>query len=137
MEFFYGCTDSFLSIFSKFWSNWKFAESAGKIELFQYFELILRTFYVDLKKVFDSENLSIQLQLIFCCKLTRMNPCSGGLFLIFDIEMSLHRLKQVPKWRYLVEISFIISQQQKLFLIGQINSLKSCFVLCQLLRWTE
>ena len=50
---------------------------------------------------------------------------------------TLYDSKQEPKWRFLVEKNFIISQQQIFFPIGQINGSKSCFVLCQLLKWSE
>ena len=54
-----------------------------------------------------------------------------------NIEMSPDESKQLPKWRYLMEKKFKIFQKQKRFYIGQINSSKSCFVLCQLLSWSE
>ena len=54
-----------------------------------------------------------------------------------NIEMSLDYSKEVPKWRYLVEKKFKIFQKQNIFLIGQINDSKLCFVLCLLLSWSE
>ena len=36
-------------IFAKNWAGYKFAEIAAKMKLFQYFELLSRTFYFDLK----------------------------------------------------------------------------------------
>ena len=44
-----------------------------------------------------------------------------------NIEISLYDSKQAPKWRYLVDIFFETSQQQKFILIGKKISLKSCF----------
>ena len=76
----YQIMDSLLSIFSKYWTTFKFPDIAFKINLFQDFVLISCKFYLDLKKVFNSQNLSNQLQSNVCWRSTTMNPCSGGSF---------------------------------------------------------
>ena len=72
--------DSLYSIFGKYWATYKFPDIAFKINIFQEFILISCMFYLDMKKVFISQNLSNQLQLNFVEKSTKMNPYSGGRF---------------------------------------------------------
>ena len=93
--------------------------------------------------------IKISKKVYFCCNLSGFlvssifdkNVMNESMALVSNfgtnIEMSLHETKQLPKWRYLVEKNFKIFQKQKFFSIGQINGSKSCFVLCQLLSWSE
>ena len=89
--------------FRQILSDYKFAEIEAEMKLFQYFELL---------SILKTSPMSCDSSLL---KIYWNKSILRWPFFCANIEMSPYESKEVPKWRYLVEKNFKISQSKHFF----------------------